>query len=192
MFSQNQARIRNAYRLRRHDLVGEWVLQDAVLMDARFVRERVAPDDRLVGLYRGGRDLAQHLAYRVKLFTRHAGVVRISVRAYAHRHHDLFQGSIAGALADPVNGALNLARTRGDGRHGVGHRQTQVIVAVRRNHDIFNSLDSLPQHLDDLAELRRHRVTDSIGNVHGGRARVNHRLYYLHQKVAIGSGGVFR
>ena len=38
------------YRLRGHDLVGERVLNDAVLVDARFVGEGVAADDRLVRL----------------------------------------------------------------------------------------------------------------------------------------------
>ncbi len=55
----------------------------------------------------------------------------------------------------------------------------------------LNSPDSLPQHLDDLAEFRRHGVTDGIGNVHGSRARVDHGLYYLHQKIAIRPGGIF-
>ena len=38
--------------LRPHDLVGARVLQHAVLVDAGFVRERVAADDRLVRLHR--------------------------------------------------------------------------------------------------------------------------------------------
>ena len=37
-------------RLRRHDLVGQRVLDHAVLVDARLVGEGVAADDRLVGL----------------------------------------------------------------------------------------------------------------------------------------------
>ena len=39
-------------RLRGHDLVGQRVLDDAVLVDAGLVGERVAADDRLVGLDR--------------------------------------------------------------------------------------------------------------------------------------------
>ena len=44
-----------ADRLRGHDLVGERVLEEAVLVDARLVRERVGAHDRLVRLDRASR-----------------------------------------------------------------------------------------------------------------------------------------
>ena len=50
--ADRQPRAREADRLRRHDLVRQRVLEHAVLVDARFVRERVASDDRLVRLDR--------------------------------------------------------------------------------------------------------------------------------------------
>ena len=43
-------------RGRVHDLVGGALLQHAVLVDAGLVRERVAPDDRLVRLHRVARE----------------------------------------------------------------------------------------------------------------------------------------
>ena len=49
-------------RLRRHDLVGQRVLDHAVLVDARLVRERVAADDRLVGLDREAGEVAHEPA----------------------------------------------------------------------------------------------------------------------------------
>ena len=45
--------------LRPHDFVGPRVLQHAVLVDAGFVREGVAPDDRLVRLHRLVGELAR-------------------------------------------------------------------------------------------------------------------------------------
>ena len=48
--AHRQAGAREAHRLRGHDLVGERVLEHAVLVDARLVREGVAADDGLVGL----------------------------------------------------------------------------------------------------------------------------------------------
>ena len=44
---------------RVHDLVRRALLQHAVLVDARLVRERVAADDRLVGLHRDSRSGAR-------------------------------------------------------------------------------------------------------------------------------------
>jgi hypothetical protein len=49
--AQDDLRRGQADRLRGHDLVGRRVLQQAVLVDARFVGEGVGADDRLVGLH---------------------------------------------------------------------------------------------------------------------------------------------
>jgi len=40
------------------------------------------------------------------------------------------QVGVTGALAIPVDGALNVGGAGGDGREGVGHRATGVVVAV--------------------------------------------------------------
>ena len=50
VLAENQRRLRHADLLGAHDFVGPAILQHAVLVDACFVRERVAADDRLVGL----------------------------------------------------------------------------------------------------------------------------------------------
>ena len=63
-----------------------------------------------------------------------AGVVRQRVGADLEGHHDLFERRVAGALADAVDGALDLA---GAGLHGgerVGDGQAEIVVAVRRQH----------------------------------------------------------
>ena len=59
-------------RLRGHDLVGQRVLDDAVLVDARFVGERVAADDRLVRLDREPGQVADQPAGRGELLGRDA------------------------------------------------------------------------------------------------------------------------
>ena len=51
----------------RHDLVGDGALQDAVLMDACFVRERVRADDGLVPLHQHAGEAAEQLARAVDL-----------------------------------------------------------------------------------------------------------------------------
>ena len=58
---------RRAHVLGAHDLVGAAILQHAVLVDAGFVRERIAADDRLVHLHALTGELREHLARRVDL-----------------------------------------------------------------------------------------------------------------------------
>ena len=56
------------------------------------------------------------------------------VAADLERHHDLFERGVAGALADAVDGALDLARAGLHRGERVGHREAQVVVAMRREH----------------------------------------------------------
>ena len=94
--------------LRPHDLVGPRVLQHPVLMNARFVRERVAPDDGLVRLHRFVGDLREQLARLEQPLGPDARVVGQAILPHAQRHHDLFERRVAGALADAVDRALDL------------------------------------------------------------------------------------
>ena len=59
--------MRNADRLRLDDLVGQAVLEDAVLVDSGLVREGVAAHDRLIGLREAAGQVAQQLAGPVDL-----------------------------------------------------------------------------------------------------------------------------
>src|SRR5687767_13723243 len=52
---------------RLHDLVGAAILQDPVLVDARFMSKRVAADDGLVDLHTLPRQLGEHLARWIDL-----------------------------------------------------------------------------------------------------------------------------
>ena len=60
-----------------------------------------------------------------------AGVVRQAVGPDAQRHHDLFERRVAGALADAVDRALDLAHAALDRRQAVGDGEAEIVVAVR-------------------------------------------------------------
>ena len=79
--SEHEPRDRLADVLRPHDLVGARILEHAVLVDAGFVRERVAADDRLVGLDRLAGELREQLARLVEGGAVDARVVRAAGRA---------------------------------------------------------------------------------------------------------------
>ena len=91
--------------LRPHDLVRARVLQDAVLVNAGFVGERVASDDGLVGLHGLVGEPREQLARLEEPGRLDPGLERQPILPHAHRHHDLFERRVAGPLADAVDGA---------------------------------------------------------------------------------------
>ena len=54
----------------------------------------------------------------------------------ADRHHDLFERGVAGALAQTVDRALDLARAVGDAGERVRDREAEVVVAVRGDDEV--------------------------------------------------------
>ena len=70
-------------------------------------------------------------------------------------HHqgcgNLFQRGIAGALADAIDGALDLAHAAFDRCQAVGNRHTEIVMAMRGQRDAGNGGDAAA----DLAEHLR-------------------------------------
>ena len=71
-----------------------------------------------------------------------------SALARVQQHHDLLERGVAGALADPVDRALDLARAGQQPGERVGDRQPQVVVAVDRQHDVAQAGHELVQPLE--------------------------------------------
>ena len=86
--------------------------------------------------------------------------------AYPHRHHNLLERRVPRALADSVDRALHLARARIHGRQRVRHRQTEVVVAMRRDRYILDSPYPLANASgSDFGEFAGHRVTHRVRNI---------------------------
>jgi hypothetical protein len=51
MLPSHQPRARDADGLRGHDFIGRWILDHAILVDSRLVRERIPADDGFVWLH---------------------------------------------------------------------------------------------------------------------------------------------
>jgi hypothetical protein len=66
-----------------------------------------------------------------------AGIDVVEGVAHLQRHHQFLHRGIAGALADAVDGALDLARAALDRGQRVGHGQAEVVVAVRTEDDVL-------------------------------------------------------
>ena len=62
VLAKHQARARDTHHFRPHDFVGLRVLEHAVLMDARFMRERIRTDDSLIRRHDDAGVVADELA----------------------------------------------------------------------------------------------------------------------------------
>src|ERR1700722_16871607 len=109
-------------------------------MNASFVRKSVASGHGLVRLHRYAGDLTQHLAGEKKMFACDSSFIGITIATNPHCHHNFFERGIARALADSVDGALPLARSGGDCRHAVRNGHSQVVMAMRGDGYLLESL----------------------------------------------------
>ena len=192
MLAEHQRGLLQADHFRLHDLVGRSVLQHAVLMDAAFMRERVAADDRLVVLHRErGRRRNQ---FRGAHQLRGVDLVppRKLVVAHVDRHHDFFERRIAGPLADAVDGAFDLPRAAGDAGQRIRHRHAEVVMAMHGKNRLVGIRHALDQRAHEVGVFLRHRVADGIGNVDRGGAGLDHGLDDPAEKIHFAAGAVFR
>ena len=121
-----------------------------------------------------------------------ARVVRQAILSDAQRHHELFERRVARALADAVHRAFDLPHAALNRGEAVGHRETQVVVAVRAEHGatgIGHAGDDLGEEVPDLV---RRGVADGVGEIHRGAAGLNHRFDDAAEEVAVAARRIFR
>ena len=110
--------------------------------------------------------------------------------ARVQQHHDLLERRVAGALADPVDRALDLARARLQAGERVRDGEAEVVVAVDRQHDVAQPGHELVEPAEERRVLLRHRVADGVGDVDRGRALVERDLDDLGGVLDVRAGGV--
>ena len=189
--AEHQRRLGHADVLRPHDLVGPPVLEHPVLVDAGFVREGVAADDRLVGLHAFARQFRQQLTRWIQLPGDDARLDRHPVGTHAGRHDDLLEGGVAGALADAVDRALDLPGARADGRERVGDGEAEVVVAMGTEDRAVGVGHPLDDRLEEAGDLVRRRVSDGVGQVDRRRAGIDDGLDDATQEIQVAARGVF-
>lgn len=162
--------------------------QHAVLMNARFVREGVAAHDCLVALHRHADQALQQLRGRhdTRRIDRRIDVVEGT--AHLQRHGDFFQRAIARALTDAIDGAFHLARTAFDGRQRVGHRQAQIVVAVRAEDDLVGTFHAGDQAREHATDFFRRGEADRVGQIDRGGAGGDRHAGDLGQEIFFGAG----
>jgi len=162
MFSQHQVAALAAHRFRGHDFIGQGMGYHAVLVNAGFVGESVAPHHGLVEGDGQAGDHAEQRAGGHNLRGFYAAFVGIAIAARMHGHHHLFQGGVARAFADAVYGTFDLPRAALNGRQRIGHRQAQVIVVMGGENDLvraFGLRNHIAEHFPDFI---RGRVADRV------------------------------
>ena len=109
-------------------------------------------------------------------------------RARPEGHDDLLERRVAGALAEAVDGHLDLARAGLDRGQRVGRGEAEVVVAVDGDRGL--AADEVHDPPDERPELGRDRVADGVGDVDRGRAGLDDRLVDLQEVVGVGARGI--
>ena len=190
MTTEDDLRVGYAYSFRRHYFIGLLKLQDTILMDARFMSEGVLADDGFVRLHYYAREPGHHFTGIVYLLGNNIGATIPEIFPYLERHNDFFQRSIAGPLADAVNGALHLPRSVLDSAEGVSHRQSQIIVTVNADYCLIDVTDPPHQFGNLGAEFVRHCVTCRVRNIYRCGASIDDSFCYFRKISDICSAGI--
>jgi len=161
-------------------------------MNARFVRECIAPDDRLVRRYVHARrrgDEPRRAGDFPRVETSRNAVQRTP---RMQRHHDLLERGVAGTFADAVDSAFHLARAGANAGQRVGYRHAEVVVAVRRDHDAVGPRHGGPDAGDHRAVFVGRRVTHGVRNVERRRLGLDRDREHLVQEDRIRSSRILR
>mmetsp|Transcript_11746 Transcript_11746/g.22330 ORF Transcript_11746/g.22330 Transcript_11746/m.22330 type:complete len:293 (+) Transcript_11746:1119-1997(+) len=184
----------DANLLRLDDFVRGLVLQHAVLVDAALMREGVCAHDGLVWLHRHARVLRHHAAGE-------GDVLDVQPRAQpAHkvgsaqlqRQRHLLQGRVSCALADAVDGALELTGAVDRAREGVAGGQAQVVLAVRGDDDVLRAGRIGLDLGNQLPKLGGNGDAHRVWDVEGGGARLDHLPQDAVEKLGVGAARVLR
>ncbi len=146
----------------------------------------IGTDNGLVGLHHDTGDGRQQLAGGIDVLGDHLCTERHDVLAGAQGHDHLFEGTVAGPLADAVDGALDLL---GPGLYcgqRVGYCQTEIVMTMYRQDRLVDIGHMLLEILDDIEVLGRDSIANSIGNVHHFGTGGNDLLHHLGEKGQTG------
>ena len=116
-------------------------LKHAVLVNPGFMREGIVADHGLVRRGPKADHGGEQLTHRIEAIEHDVALDRIPVGADVKHGSDLFERSVAGAFADPVDGALHLAHSSLDCRQTVRYRKTEVGSTELTGEKMFSVLE---------------------------------------------------
>ncbi len=108
------------------------------------------------------------------------------MRPHAPRHDDLFQRRIAGTLTDAVDRTFDLSGPGFDRGERVGHREPEVVMAVRAEHDAVGVRNTLAHGAEHGSVLDGQRIAHRVREIDRRRPRGDRRLDHPAQEFEIG------
>ena len=151
-----------------------------------------APHHRLVGLHQETGGLADQARGRHDLARVDPDLEAEVVAPRLHGHDHLLERTIACALAQAVDGALDLTCAADlDAGQGIGDRHAQVVVAMHRPDGLVGVGDTLAQGADELAVELGHAIADGVRHVDRRGAFPDDRLDHLAEEVHVRAIAVF-
>ena len=112
------------------------------------------------------------------------------VTVHLDGHDDFLERGVAGALAQAVDGALDLRCAVLDAGQRKRGCHAQVVVGVDADGDVLDAADVVCQALDAGAKVIRHLVAGGVRDVHHGRAGVDGGLDHALKELLVRSAGV--
>ena len=112
------------------------------------------------------------------------------VTVHLDGHHDFLERGVAGALAQAVDGALDLRGAVLDAGQRKRGGHAQVVVGVDANGDVLDAADVVGKALDAGAKVVRHLVAGGVRDVHHGCARIDGGLNHALQELLVRTTGV--
>ena len=159
-------------------------------MDAGLVCKCICADNRLGRSNRNAGNGLNHAAGTVNLLGVNAGIAVKVILAGLECHDNFFQGSIAGALADAIDGTLYLTDACLNAGQRVCNAHAQIIVVMAGQNDVFHAIYMLAQVLNQIVVLARRQITGGIRNVDGIGAGLDCRVDNAAQEIPIRTGCV--
>ena len=150
----------------------------------------VGADDGFVGLNGHAHRIGYQPAHRVEFLCVDVGIETQLLVLFDHHHH-FFEGSIAGAFAQAVDRAFDLAGAAADAGDGIGRRQAEVIVAMAGDDGLIDIVDVVDEEGDLFAVLVREAVAGGIGDIDDGGAGGDDGFDHAGQVFVVGAAGVF-
>src|SRR6185437_11449361 len=98
--------------------------------------------------------------------------------------------AVAGALADAIDRAFDLACAGEHRREAVGHRHAQIVMTMHRERYAIDAAYMLTQVAEQLSELIGYRITDGVRDVDGRGTGLDDGLHDLGEEIELGARGV--
>ena len=152
--------------------------------------ERIRADDRLGRCNSNAGNGLDHAACAVDLGGLDVAANAEVVGTGLERHNALLHRGVACALADAVDGALDLVNTGLNACQRVCNCHAEVVVHVAGQDYVLDTLGVLTQILDAGCVLLRDHVADGIRNVDGSSTGLDGGFNDAAQEVEVGAGRI--